>query len=163
LRALAPRARIGLLEVGGEAVAFDYSFTLGSTLVWNGTGYDPAWSRFSPGWLLMLALLERAAGEGIARVEMLGGGESDKPTLVQHAGDRAGQRLDVARRHEQRRFAVTHRVRDAADCRRDDRPRERHCLEQRERQRFRVGAEREDVGGRDQVDGVVARPGNRHD
>jgi CelD/BcsL family acetyltransferase involved in cellulose biosynthesis len=78
LTALGPRARIALLEVGGRAVAFRYGIRVGESLVGNGIGFDPAYARFSPGWVLLLAALEHAAGEGVCHVELLGGDEPYK-------------------------------------------------------------------------------------
>ena len=82
LEALAPRARIALLELNGRAIAFRYGLRVGDSLVGNGIGFDPDCARYSPGWVLMLAALEDAAAEGVRRVELLGGDESYKLQLA---------------------------------------------------------------------------------
>jgi CelD/BcsL family acetyltransferase involved in cellulose biosynthesis len=85
LGVLAARARIALLELDGTAIAFRYGLCVGGALVGNGIGFDPAFSRYSPGWVLMLAALEDAAAEGVRRVELLGGDESYKLQLADPA------------------------------------------------------------------------------
>jgi CelD/BcsL family acetyltransferase involved in cellulose biosynthesis len=85
LRVLAPRARIALLELDGSAIAFRYGLRVGDAVVGNGIGFDPAYSRYSPGWVLMFAALEDAAAEGVRRVELLGGDESYKLQLADPA------------------------------------------------------------------------------
>lgn len=82
LTRLGDRARIALLRLDGRAIAFRYGIRVGDSLVGNGIGFDPAYGRFSPGWLLLLAALERAAAEGVRRVELLGGDESYKLQLA---------------------------------------------------------------------------------
>jgi len=80
LRALAADGvpRISTLRLDGRAIAFRYYLILERTVVGNGIGHDPAYARFSPGWVLMLATLEAAAAEGAERVEFMGGDESYK-------------------------------------------------------------------------------------
>lgn len=81
-RALGDRARILLLSVDGRAVAFNCAIVLGTTLYSHRLGFDPAYGQFSPGLLCTLELLERAAAEGVDRVELLGGGEEYKLQLA---------------------------------------------------------------------------------
>lgn len=82
LVALGDRPRIALLSLDGTAIAFDYSIRVGDSIVGNGIGFDPAFGRFSPGWVLMLAALEAAADDGVKRFEMLGGDEGYKLQLA---------------------------------------------------------------------------------
>lgn len=80
--ALGDRVRIALLELEGRPIAFRYGIRVGDSLVGNGIGFDPAFGRHSPGWVLLLGALEAAAAEGIRRVELLGGDESYKLQLA---------------------------------------------------------------------------------
>lgn len=75
-------ARISTLALDGRAIACRSYFVLEGSLVGNGIAHDPAYNRFSPGWVLLLATLEAAAAEGVRRVEFLGGDESYKLQLA---------------------------------------------------------------------------------
>jgi CelD/BcsL family acetyltransferase involved in cellulose biosynthesis len=59
----ADRMRCFLLHAGGEAVAYLALPVTGQTLVYAHLGYDPAWSRLSPGTVLQMDALERLFGE----------------------------------------------------------------------------------------------------
>ena len=83
LAALAPLgvARIGLLRVGGRAVACNYFFLLGGRMYFHELAFDPELARFSPGQIATLDSIEAAAAEGAKRVEFLGGAERYKLEL----------------------------------------------------------------------------------
>jgi CelD/BcsL family acetyltransferase involved in cellulose biosynthesis len=84
LRAVAAQdvARILTLKLNGKAIAFHYYFVLGKTMYVHRLAFDPAFARFSPGLINTLDALEAAAGEGVTRVEYLGGGERYKLELA---------------------------------------------------------------------------------
>jgi CelD/BcsL family acetyltransferase involved in cellulose biosynthesis len=83
-------ARIAFLRVAGEPIAFDLSFVHGGTEWLLKTGFDPAWSRFSPGSLLRAEALRRACDEKVLVYEFAGAAEpwkmewtaSTRPILV---------------------------------------------------------------------------------
>jgi CelD/BcsL family acetyltransferase involved in cellulose biosynthesis len=70
------------LRLDGRAIAFHYSFTIGRSLYVHRLAFDPSLARFSPGLLTTLEALRIAAGEGVQRVEYLGGDESYKLELA---------------------------------------------------------------------------------
>jgi CelD/BcsL family acetyltransferase involved in cellulose biosynthesis len=75
-------ARIALIELDGRAAASYYYLRIGSRAYGVSTAYEPALSRFSPGWLGTLFALESAAAEGAERFELLGGLERYKLVLA---------------------------------------------------------------------------------
>ena len=81
-RALGDRARVLVMSVDGRAIAFNCAIVIGTRLYSHRLGFDPAFGQFSPGLLCTLELLERAAAEGVDRVELLGGGEEYKLQLA---------------------------------------------------------------------------------
>lgn len=81
-RALGDRARVLVMRSDGRPVAFNCAIVIGTTLYSHRLGFDPALGQFSPGLLCTLELLERAAAEGVDRVELLGGGEEYKLQLA---------------------------------------------------------------------------------
>jgi CelD/BcsL family acetyltransferase involved in cellulose biosynthesis len=60
----AGRMRCFLLHAGGQAIAYLSLPVIGETLVYAHLGYDPAWSRLSPGTVLQMEALERLFAEG---------------------------------------------------------------------------------------------------
>jgi CelD/BcsL family acetyltransferase involved in cellulose biosynthesis len=84
LRPLAEQdvARILTLKLDGRPIAFNYYFALGKSMVVYRLAFDPALARFSPGLVNTLCTLEAAAGEGLERVEFLGGDERFKLELA---------------------------------------------------------------------------------
>jgi CelD/BcsL family acetyltransferase involved in cellulose biosynthesis len=74
--------RIVSLELDGRAIAFHYWFALAGRMYVHRLAFDPALARFSPGLVNTLDALEAAAGEGLSRVEYLGGGERYKLELA---------------------------------------------------------------------------------
>lgn len=65
-------ARVAFLRVDGRPIAFDLSFVHGGTEWLLKTGFDPAWSRFSPGSLLRAEALRRACDEKVLVYEFAG-------------------------------------------------------------------------------------------
>ena len=79
--------------------------------------------------------------------------------VADEALDRGGDRGDVARRHEQAVLPVADDLRDPADRRRDHRRSRGERLEQRVREVLPGGGQERRVGGAEERDHVVARPG----
>jgi len=80
--ALAGTARILTLSLDGHVIAYNCVLVLGRRLYSHRLGFDPAFAQWSPGLLCTLELCERAAAEGIERVEFLGGDEDYKLQLA---------------------------------------------------------------------------------
>jgi CelD/BcsL family acetyltransferase involved in cellulose biosynthesis len=74
--------RIVTLRLDGRAIAFHYYFALCGRMYVYHLGFDPAFSRFSPGLLNTLDTIEAASAEGLERVEFLGGAERYKIDLA---------------------------------------------------------------------------------
>ena len=87
-RAILPRlaaddvARIVTLRLDGRAIAFHYFFALEGRMYVHRLAFDPALARYSPGIVNTLDTIEAAAGEGLRRVEFLGGDERYKLELA---------------------------------------------------------------------------------
>jgi CelD/BcsL family acetyltransferase involved in cellulose biosynthesis len=87
-RAILPRlaaadvARIVTLRLDGRAIAFHYFFALEGRMYVHRLAFDPALARYSPGIVNTLDTIEAAAGEGLRRVEFLGGDERYKVELA---------------------------------------------------------------------------------
>jgi hypothetical protein len=90
-----------------------------------------------------------------------------EPTAQRRVGeealDRRSQARGIARRDEETRLAIDHDFGHAADGRRDDREPSRHRLEDRHRKPLRPAGQDEDVGCRQQLENVVALPGELDD
>jgi CelD/BcsL family acetyltransferase involved in cellulose biosynthesis len=74
--------RIVFLRIGGEPVAFFYYMALEGTMYLYRLAFDPEYSKYSPGLVNALDALEVACGEGLTRIEFLGGGERYKMQLA---------------------------------------------------------------------------------
>lgn len=74
--------RIVTLRIGGEPVAFHYYFILAGTMYVHRLAFDPAFGSRSPGQVTLLQALAAASGEGVTRVEFLGGDERYKVELA---------------------------------------------------------------------------------
>jgi len=83
IRALADAdvPRIVTLKVDGRPAAFHYFFALEGRMYVHRMAFDPTLAHYSPGWLNTLDAIEAAAGEGMKRVEFLGGAERYKVEL----------------------------------------------------------------------------------
>jgi CelD/BcsL family acetyltransferase involved in cellulose biosynthesis len=74
--------RIVTLRLDGRAIAFHYWFRLEDCMYVHRLAFDPTLARWSPGLVNTLDAIEAAAGEGVTRVEFLGGGERYKLELA---------------------------------------------------------------------------------
>lgn len=74
-------ARIVTLRLDGRPIAFHYYFAFCGRMFVHRLAFDPSLARYSPGLVNTLDALETAAGEGLERVEYLGGGERYKLEL----------------------------------------------------------------------------------
>ena len=83
--------------------------------------------------------------------------------VIDQPGQRFGEAFDVARLHQQTRFAVGDNIFDGADRGRDDREAGRHAFDHRERQVFREGGQDENVSRRDQFGDARRRRPSRGD
>lgn len=70
--------RLSFLRMDGRPVAFQYGLESSGVYYFLKGGYDPGYARFSPGKLLVYALLERAFSLGLTRYDFLGGDEAFK-------------------------------------------------------------------------------------
>lgn len=79
-RALAERdmARLYTMSVAGRAIASVYLLRHGDYWAFYQSGYDPSWSRRSPGLVLLAAGLEDAFASGAREVDLLRGSEAYK-------------------------------------------------------------------------------------
>jgi CelD/BcsL family acetyltransferase involved in cellulose biosynthesis len=75
-------ARIVSLDLDGRPIAFHYYFALAGRAYLHRVAFDPAFSRYSPGLVNILDSLEVIEGEGLTRVEFLGGAERYKRALA---------------------------------------------------------------------------------
>ncbi len=80
-RALAGTARVLTLALDGRVIAYNCVLVVRNRLYSHRLAFDPAFGQWSPGLLCTLELCERAAAEGIERVEFLGGDEDYKLQL----------------------------------------------------------------------------------
>ncbi len=69
--ARASRLALVVLYAGEEPVATAFGFRSGDALCYSGPRFDPAYSRFSPGHLVLAALIEHAHRVGMAEVDLL--------------------------------------------------------------------------------------------
>ncbi len=75
-------ARILTMKLDGRAIAFAYYFVLSGRMFGYRLAFDPAYARYSPGVLSLLANIEQAADEGVIAVEILGDTEQHKLGLT---------------------------------------------------------------------------------
>ena len=135
-------ARVLLMKLDGRPIAFQYYLVFERRMFFYRLAFDPDYARWSPGLLTTLAAIEGAAGEGVERVEFLGGDERYKQDLsdsndplyecigfasswrgraeAMAAGIALDARLrfkrsDLARRIDQRTVAVRRKRRPTAD------------------------------------------------
>jgi CelD/BcsL family acetyltransferase involved in cellulose biosynthesis len=80
--AAADVARIVLMRLSGQAIAFHYSFARAGRMYAHCLGFDPTFAPFSPGLLTTLDAIGFASAEGLTRVEFLGGAEPYKLELA---------------------------------------------------------------------------------
>jgi CelD/BcsL family acetyltransferase involved in cellulose biosynthesis len=70
--------RLSLLEVDGVAVAALYGVRIGRRYGYYNSGFDPDWSRFSVGFLLLNRTIRDAIDEGAGEYDLMLGGERYK-------------------------------------------------------------------------------------
>ncbi len=70
--------RLSTLDVGGQAVAFDFGIVSDGALWIPKGGYDETFRRYAPGLLLLWAEIQRAYELGLERVELLGHADAYK-------------------------------------------------------------------------------------
>jgi CelD/BcsL family acetyltransferase involved in cellulose biosynthesis len=86
--------RLYLLEVDGAAVAAWYGWRLGDRFSYYQAGFEPAWSRFSVGFLLLAETVREAIAEGAAEYDLLVGNEAFKARFA--TGERRGRSVLLA-------------------------------------------------------------------
>jgi CelD/BcsL family acetyltransferase involved in cellulose biosynthesis len=80
--------RLYSLEVDGEAVAAWYGWRLGGRFSYYQAGFDPDWSKYSVGFLMLARTVEAAIAEGAAEYDLLLGDEAFKARFA--TGERQG-------------------------------------------------------------------------
>lgn len=74
--------RLATMSVGGQAIAFLLAFAVARRLYLYRMAFDSSFARYGPGLLTVLETIASGAGEGLERVEFLGGAESFKLRLA---------------------------------------------------------------------------------
>ena len=97
--------RLWSLDVDGEAVAVWYGWNIGGRYLYYQAGFDPAWSRHSPGLLLLAHTIRSAIEEGASEYDMLLGDEPYKSRFA--SSTRAGRTVVVTRSLHPSRVLVT--------------------------------------------------------
>jgi CelD/BcsL family acetyltransferase involved in cellulose biosynthesis len=99
-RAFAPAAhehgwlRLYVLEVDGAAAAAWYGWHVGDRFSYYQAGFDPAWSRYSVGFLLLAETVREGIAEGTAEYDLLVGDEAFKGRFA--TGERRGSSVLLA-------------------------------------------------------------------
>jgi CelD/BcsL family acetyltransferase involved in cellulose biosynthesis len=70
--------RLTVMEVDGEPIAALYGWLIGGRWSYYQAGFDPAWSRHSPGFLLLAETIREAIADGASEYDMLLGEEAFK-------------------------------------------------------------------------------------
>jgi CelD/BcsL family acetyltransferase involved in cellulose biosynthesis len=70
--------RLLMLEIDGAPAAFEYGFLFQNAYFAYQSGRDPAWDRYSVGFLVEFESIRRAFGDGVAEYRFLGGEEGYK-------------------------------------------------------------------------------------
>jgi CelD/BcsL family acetyltransferase involved in cellulose biosynthesis len=96
--------RLYLLEVDGAAVAAWYGWRLGDRFSYYQAGFDPAWSRYSVGFLLLAETVREAIEEGATEYDLLLGDEAFKERFA--TGKRLGSRVVLAPPMSRTRFGA---------------------------------------------------------
>lgn len=83
--------RLLTMEVDGAAAGSWYGWQLGDRWSYYQAGFDPAWSSYSIGTLVLAETVQRALEEGAAEYDLLLGGESFKSRFA--TGERVANRV----------------------------------------------------------------------
>jgi CelD/BcsL family acetyltransferase involved in cellulose biosynthesis len=86
--------RLYLLEVDGVAAAAWYGWHVGDRFSYYQAGFEPAWSRYSVGFLLLAETVREAIAEGAAEYDLLVGDEAFKARFA--TGVRLGSSVLLA-------------------------------------------------------------------
>jgi CelD/BcsL family acetyltransferase involved in cellulose biosynthesis len=86
--------RLLLLCVDGAPIAAWYGWMIGGRYAYYQAGFDPAWSRSSPGLVLLAETVRIATEEGAREYDLLRGDEDFKFRFA--AGTRTGRSLSMA-------------------------------------------------------------------
>lgn len=86
--------RLYVLEVDGVPVAAWYGWRLGDRFSYYQAGFDPAWGRYSVGFLLLAETVRQAIDEGAAEYDLLLGDEPFKARFA--TGARLGRSVVLA-------------------------------------------------------------------
>lgn len=70
--------RLSVMEVDGVPIAALYGWLIGGRWSYYQAGFDPAWSRHSPGFLLLAETIREAIDDGASEYDMLLGDEAFK-------------------------------------------------------------------------------------
>jgi CelD/BcsL family acetyltransferase involved in cellulose biosynthesis len=97
--------RLYLLEVDGAAVAAWYGWRVGGRFSYYQAGFDPAWSRYSVGFLLLAETVREAIAEGAAEYDLLLGNEAFKARFAN--GKRLGRSVQLVPPISRTRLAST--------------------------------------------------------
>jgi CelD/BcsL family acetyltransferase involved in cellulose biosynthesis len=80
--------RLWFLDVDEKPIAAWYGWSIGGRYLYYQAGFDPAWSRVSPGLLLLAHTIEAAFDEGASEYDMLLGNEPFKERFATAATER---------------------------------------------------------------------------
>jgi CelD/BcsL family acetyltransferase involved in cellulose biosynthesis len=86
--------RLYLLEVDGAAAAAWYGWRVGDRFSYFQAGFEPAWSRYSVGFLLLAETVREAIAEGAVEYDLLVGDEAFKARFA--TGERLGSTVLIA-------------------------------------------------------------------
>jgi CelD/BcsL family acetyltransferase involved in cellulose biosynthesis len=100
--------RLYLLEVDAAPVAGWYGWRLGNRFSYYQAGFDPAWGRYSVGFLLLAETVREAIAEGASEYDLLLGDEPFKARFA--TGRRLGRSVLLAPRVSRSRLAATARA-----------------------------------------------------
>lgn len=78
------RLRLHFLEIDGQPIATLCNFSIGKRIQFYQSGMDPAWSRWSPGFVLMGLTIAEAIREGYTEFDFLQGAEKYKFRWTAH-------------------------------------------------------------------------------
>lgn len=127
--------RLYTLEADGEAVAAWCGWRLGDRFSYYQAGFDPGWSKYSVGFLMLARTVEAAIAEGSAEYDLLLGDEAFKARFA--TGERHGHSAHLVAPFSAARLGAAGRARGRALVR---------ALPEPLRERVRAGRRR--IGGR---------------